>query len=54
MTLDDRVDATQLAAEINRRAHTAGIVLTELHHQRADLESRYLHLVNARPTGDDR
>ncbi len=54
VTLDDGVDAMQLGAEINRRAHTAGIVLAELHHQRADLESRYLHLVNARPTGDDR
>jgi ABC-2 type transport system ATP-binding protein len=46
LTLADHVDAHRLAAEINRRAHTAGIVLTELHHQRADLEARYLELVN--------
>jgi ABC-2 type transport system ATP-binding protein len=42
----DGVDAQRLAAEINRRAHAAGIVLTELHHARADLEARYLELVN--------
>src|SRR5262245_57682994 len=46
LTLAGDVDAHRLAAEINRRAHTAGIVLTELHHQRADLEARYLELVN--------
>ena len=46
LTLADGVDARRLAAEINRRAHTAGIVLAELHHQRADLEARYLELVN--------
>ena len=40
--LDDGVDPARLAAEINRRAHAAGIVLTELHHRRADLEARYL------------
>ena len=44
--LDGDVDAGRLAAEINRRAHTAGIVLAELHHRRADLEARYLELVN--------
>ena len=54
VTLDGHVDATRLAAEINRRAHAADIVLTELHHQRADLESRYLDLVQASPNGDDR
>ncbi|MBA3984864.1 MAG: ABC transporter ATP-binding protein, partial [Acidimicrobiia bacterium] len=35
-----------LAVEINRRAHTAGIVLSELHYRRADLEARYLNLVS--------
>ncbi|MGH9136420.1 MAG: ABC transporter ATP-binding protein [Acidimicrobiales bacterium] len=43
---DGDVDAARLAAEINRRAHAAGIVLAELHHSRADLEARYLNLVN--------
>jgi ABC-2 type transport system ATP-binding protein len=46
LTLADDVDARRLAAEINRRAHAAGIVLAQLHHQRADLEARYLELVN--------
>jgi ABC-2 type transport system ATP-binding protein len=46
VTIGDDVDAAGLAAEINRRAHTAGIVLAELHHDRADLEVRYLELVN--------
>ena len=31
--LDGDVDPAHLAAEINRRAHAAGIVLTELHHR---------------------
>ena len=44
--LDGDVDPAHLAAEINRRAHTAGIVLSELHYRRADLEARYLNLVN--------
>ena len=44
--LDDDVDPARLAAEINRRAHAAGIVLSELHYRRADLEARYLNLVN--------
>jgi ABC-2 type transport system ATP-binding protein len=44
--LDGDVDAASLAAEINRRAHTAGIVLSELHYRRADLEARYLNLVS--------
>jgi ABC-2 type transport system ATP-binding protein len=46
VALEEGVDAPRLAAEINRRAHTAGIVLTELHHERADLEARYLELVH--------
>ena len=46
VTLNDDVDPAGLAAEINRRAHAAGIVLSELHHQRADLEARYLNLVS--------
>jgi ABC-2 type transport system ATP-binding protein len=46
LTLVDGVDPHRLAAELNRRAHAAGIVLTELHHERADLEARYLELVN--------
>ncbi|MGH9231372.1 MAG: ABC transporter ATP-binding protein [Acidimicrobiales bacterium] len=44
--LDGDVDAASLAVEINRRAHTAGIVLSELHYRRADLEARYLNLVS--------
>lgn len=31
-----------LALEINRRAHQTGMVLSELHYERADLETRYL------------
>lgn len=46
VTLPDDVDPAALAAEINRRAHAAGIVLSELHHRRADLEARYLNLVS--------
>jgi ABC-2 type transport system ATP-binding protein len=46
LTVGDGVDAIRLAAELNRRAHAAGIVLAELHHERADLEARYLELVN--------
>ena len=45
ITVPDHIDAGRLAAEINRRAHLAGIVLAELHHQRSNLESRYLDLV---------
>jgi ABC-2 type transport system ATP-binding protein len=44
--LDGDVDPASLAAEINDRAHTAGIVLSELHYRRADLEARYLNLVS--------
>jgi len=44
--LDGDVDPASLAVEINRRAHTAGIVLSELHYRRADLEARYLNLVS--------
>jgi ABC-2 type transport system ATP-binding protein len=43
--LDGEVDPARLAAEINRRGHAAGIVLSELHYRRADLEARYLNLV---------
>lgn len=43
--LDGGDDVSRLAAEINRRAHTAGIVLTELHHSRPDLEARYLSMI---------
>jgi ABC-2 type transport system ATP-binding protein len=45
LTVPDHIDAGRLAAEINRRAHVAGIVLAELHHQQNNLESRYLDLV---------
>ena len=44
--LEGDVDTASLAADINRRAHTAGIVLSELHYRRADLEARYLNLVS--------
>jgi len=33
ITLDDEVNPVALAAEINRRAHAAGITLSELHHE---------------------
>jgi ABC-2 type transport system ATP-binding protein len=46
LTLDEHTDAHRLAAEINQRAHVAGIVLSELHHRTADLESRYLSMIN--------
>ena len=46
VALDADIEPARLAGEINRRAHAAGIVLTELHHDRADLEARYLNLVN--------
>jgi len=46
VTLNDDVDPAALAAEINRRAHAAGIVLSELHHRRSDLEARYLNLIS--------
>jgi ABC-2 type transport system ATP-binding protein len=46
VTIGEGVDAHRLAIQINRRAHAAGIVLAELHHERADLEARYLELVN--------
>ncbi|WP_460467631.1 ABC transporter ATP-binding protein [Calidifontibacter terrae] len=38
-------DPQDLAAQINRSAHAAGITLTELHHQRQTLEDRVLELV---------
>jgi ABC-2 type transport system ATP-binding protein len=50
ITLDADVDPARLAAEVNRRAHAAGIALVELHHQRADLEARYLDLIRTRTT----
>jgi ABC-2 type transport system ATP-binding protein len=40
------IDPAHTAAELNRRAHTAGIIPSELHYRRADLETRYLNLVN--------
>jgi ABC-2 type transport system ATP-binding protein len=46
LMLDGDVEPASLAAEINRRAHAAGIVLSELHYRRADLEARYLNLVS--------
>lgn len=50
VTLDHTVEPARLASDINHRAHDAGIVLSELHHQRADLEARYLDLVTSKPT----
>jgi ABC-2 type transport system ATP-binding protein len=41
----DGADAPIVAAGVNRAAMDEGIVLVELHHARAGLESRYLHLV---------
>jgi ABC-2 type transport system ATP-binding protein len=46
LMLDGDVDPVSLAAEMNRRAHSAGVVLSELHYRRADLEARYLNLVS--------
>jgi ABC-2 type transport system ATP-binding protein len=46
LTVDvDGLEATSLAAEINRAAMDDGIVLAELTHVRADLEDRYLSMV---------
>lgn len=43
-----------LAAQVNEQAHRAGIVLAELTHRHADLESRYLELVGeAAPRVED-
>jgi ABC-2 type transport system ATP-binding protein len=39
------VDATAMAADINRSAMDEGIVLAELSHERAGLEDRYLSMV---------
>jgi hypothetical protein len=41
----DGVDATAMAADINRSAMDDGIVLAELSHERAGLEDRYLSMV---------
>jgi ABC-2 type transport system ATP-binding protein len=46
VVLDQSEDAHQVAASINCAAHQAGIVVHELHHARANLESRYLDLVS--------
>lgn len=40
-------DAVALAERVNRTAHAAGIVLTELRHQSQSLEDRVLELVGA-------
>jgi ABC-2 type transport system ATP-binding protein len=46
ITIDaDGADPIELAADINRRAMDSGIVLVELHPQRARLEDRYLSMV---------
>ncbi|HEY9316170.1 AAA family ATPase [Williamsia sp.] len=49
--LTDAVDARRMAAELNRRAQVAGMVLVELHHRRADLEARYLGMINSAAPG---
>ncbi len=43
----DDVSGDELAADVNRTAHRAGIVLVELSPVRTSLEDRYLALVNA-------
>jgi ABC-2 type transport system ATP-binding protein len=43
----DDVTGDELAADVNRTAHRAGIVLVELSPVRTSLEDRYLALVNA-------
>lgn len=40
--LSPQSNPAQLAASINARAHDQGVVLSQLHYERADLESRYL------------
>jgi ABC-2 type transport system ATP-binding protein len=46
LTIDaDGADPIELAADVNRRAMESGIVLVELHPQRARLEDRYLSMV---------
>ena len=46
VTLDDETDPAHFATDVNARAHAAGVVLSELHHQRAHLEARYLDLLS--------
>ena len=46
VTLIGVADAAALATDVNRRAHAAGIVLSELHVRRAGLEARYLDLIS--------
>lgn len=48
VTLADPAGAGEVAAQINREAHAAGITLFELHHERDDLETRYLDLLARR------
>jgi ABC-2 type transport system ATP-binding protein len=50
LVLEPGDDASRLAAELNLAAHRAGIVLHELHHARADLEARFLSLVEVAPS----
>jgi ABC-2 type transport system ATP-binding protein len=45
LTLEGVADSGALAADVNRRAHAAGVVLRELHVVRASLEARYLDLI---------
>jgi ABC-2 type transport system ATP-binding protein len=46
VTLAGVTDPAALAADVNRRAHAAGIALSELHVRRAGLEARYLDLIS--------
>jgi hypothetical protein len=46
VVVDDGDEAPAVAAAINLAAHRAGIVVHELQHVRANLESRYLDLVS--------
>jgi ABC-2 type transport system ATP-binding protein len=45
--LEPGEDPSRLAVDVNLAAHRAGIVLHELHHARADLEARFLSLVES-------
>ncbi len=51
VTLAGVGDSHALATSVNQRAHAAGIVLSELHVRRDNLETRYLDLVATEPAG---
>lgn len=48
ISLDPAADPHRVAADLNRRAHAAGVTLVELHVRHRDLHQRYLDLVGGR------